>query len=168
MVYDDLSVRSVPLKGRPFVRARQILLEEDVEWFVEHIESLLKAVAQTASREGVPDHLCKPLVQVEYLVDIPEVYPRIVAAIGDKAHFFRKEIIPEACEEAALTRQRSEEVLESGLLGALPLVVEDKNSALYRATERVLSSTHIPGAIAELRAEYLPESTEKDDEEKDT
>jgi len=89
VLYDDLSLRSVALKGRPLYRFKaytQPQLDELVrEW-----------LPQVGPDWGVlPEHVATPVVQVKYLDALPEAEARIKAAAGDRCHLFLSPVSPD-------------------------------------------------------------------------
>jgi DNA repair exonuclease SbcCD nuclease subunit len=104
---------------------------------------------------GLPEELEKPMLRVNYHDDIPEVYDRIVAAVGDTAHLFLypQRIGPDVVEVDEDLRER---IRGQGLLGCLSQV-EDEDSPVYRTTARLLQSSDPATELEEMHAEYLEE-----------
>jgi len=104
---------------------------------------------------GLPEELEKPMLRVNYHDDIPEVYDRIVAAVGDTAHLF---LYPQRVRDdvVEVDEDLRERIRGQGLLGCLSQV-EDEDSPVYRTTARLLQSSDPATELEEMHAEYLEE-----------
>ena len=106
---------------------------------------------------GLPEELEKPMLRVNYRDDIPEVYERIIAAVGDTAHLF---LYPQRVREdvVEVDEDLRERIRGQGLLGCLAQV-EDEDSPVYRTTTRLLQSSDPAAELEEMHTEYLEEDT---------
>lgn len=145
-------MEAIKLKTR--VKAEVTLeSEEDLDRFVQYEpEPVSWDIAE------LPEGLQKPILRVNYRDDIPEVYERIVSAVGDAAHLF---LYPQRLREesVAVDDDLRERIRGQGLLGCLAQV-EDEDSAVYKTTARLLQSNDPEAEIANIHTEYLDEEAE--------
>lgn len=135
ILYDDLTTEPIELKGRPQLAPPKLETEQHLEAFLENVDN---QIAQAiADAEDLPEQLQKPIIRVEYSTTIPDVFRRLTKAIGDKAHFFRKEDRP-ATPEQDTDRKKKRNAVQAGLVGCLSEVVPDEKSDLYRLTRALL------------------------------
>jgi DNA repair exonuclease SbcCD nuclease subunit len=116
-------------------------------------EFVQRAATTVAGSGGLPAELEKPLLRVNYCDDIPEVYERIVTAVGDTAHLF---LYPQRVREdlVEVDEDLRERIRGQGLLGCLS-EVEDVDSDIYRTTWRLLQSTDPEAEIPMMYSEYM-------------
>ncbi len=156
ILYDDLTTSPVKLPGRPQLAPPPLVTEEDLENFLRELDGEIAQAVDGAKR--LPEHLRKPILRVTYHVTIPNVYSRLKEAIGDKAHFFRKEERPERVEQEQ-TREKKRSAVQAGLVGCLEEEVPDRKSPLYRFTRRLLEEAQTgekpDKVLAKLREEFL-------------
>tara|TARA_Y100001938_G_scaffold136815_1_gene200165 strand:+ start:16902 stop:18062 length:1161 start_codon:yes stop_codon:yes gene_type:complete len=139
----------VSLKTRPYFET-SIETAEDLDNFVSSWEVTME--------EDLPAEIQKPMLRVNYHDDVPEVYDRILGAVGDTAYLFLypRKIREDAIEIDDVTR---EQLRGQGLLGCLAQV-EDESSPVYTSTARLLGSTDPAAELAAMHTEYLAEDTE--------
>ena len=152
VVYDDLSFKSVRLATRPVVR-QEVLSPEMLDMFVENIRAELKEIT---SLSKLPETLSKPLVWVRYRADVPDAYPRIKSAVGEWGHLFTKIITPKDDPEKIEGEETYEEVEELGLVGCLPLIVDEtEEPEVFQLCRRLLESDAPQSALAKAREEFF-------------
>jgi len=155
VMYDDLSFEAVPLKTRKVLKPNEIWLPEQLDTFVENVGHQLDGAVQRAIDSEFPGELHKPILYVKYSSQLEDAYRRLERAIGDRAHFFYKELRPEATEEQKKQRQVREQILVSGLVGALPEVAPSKESTRYCIAYELLQSKNPREVLSRLRTERL-------------
>jgi hypothetical protein len=156
VLYDDMSTESINIPGRRVLAPPPLLTEGDVDIFVERVATQIGTAVEGAIQQDLWEELHKPIVYVKFLNSVPDAYKRINQAIGDRAFFFYKELLPAPPEDSPELKERKQ-VIEGGLLGALSTVVPDTESELYQVSHRLLASGDTPlgQTIAALRDEYL-------------
>lgn len=152
VLYDDLSTESVEIPGRPFLRPPVLHTAEDLDSFVTQAKARCEEAGGTA--EGLPDALRKPILYVRYAWDLPNAHKRMAQAVGESAHLFLKEILPEPDPEAVEVRERKQ-VIEGGLNGALPQLVPDTDSELFHLASNLLDATDPKHALLTMRKDHL-------------
>lgn len=146
VVFDDLSVKAVLLRTRPVLDCIPLVCGQDVDHFVENIEADVLAANARALAAGVPQEISDPIVYVSYDVTIPNVYERVTRAMPKNSHLFRKEILPESEDDDVTTEHRTA-VLETGLIGCLPDVIDPEEEPEAYGVCHSLLSTDDPGAV---------------------
>jgi DNA repair exonuclease SbcCD nuclease subunit len=153
VVHEDLSVKSVRIVTRPFAK-QEILSEDMLAEFVTRIRGELKDLTEESKlRNG----LDKPLLRVSYRSDLENAYSRIAAAVGDWAHLFTKVIQPPRETDGDNSGEETyEEVADLGLVGCLPLLVDEAEEPdVYNLCHLLLSTDSPAAALASARAEYF-------------
>lgn len=165
VLYEDLTTRRVRIPTRIVLKPHDMLFEEDVDAFVERVAAECEAAATKARDElELPEELHKPIVYVRYQHGLPDAYGRLARAVGERGHFFHKELraAMEESEEETQDRERRREVIEGGLVGALPQVVDpDQDPEVFRLCGLLLEDRMPQRPLATLRHEYLgPEDSD--------
>lgn len=118
VLYDDLSVKSIKLKGRPFERFRVETPEELDDLITNGLPLFLDAVSDGAA-EHLPEKLVTPLVRVTYPNDLPDAFTRLTAAAEGRFHLFTDPYL-RTVQGAEIDRQVVKTALaERGMLGVL-------------------------------------------------
>ena len=102
---------------------------------------------------SLPEVIAKPLVRVEYLDTISDVYNRIRAVYGDQVYLFTKPVSEEV-DVPDITDAARHAVIDRGLEGALSLVVEDANDPVYQTALRLLGSDNPSDLIRDMQREH--------------
>ena len=156
VLYDDGSSRSVIVPSRHILQPPDLLSESELETFLEHAESACTGAQESAAIDGLWPELHKPILYVRYQYDIPDAYSRIDRAIGEHAHVFHKTLEPKPTEEQIEERQERKKVIEGGLVGALPqLVNREEKPDVFHVAKRLLESRVPQDELFHLREEYL-------------
>lgn len=154
VVHDDLTVKSVRIPTRPFLQ-QEILSEDMLSEFVQSIRGILKDLTEESTLQ---DGLDKPLLRVLYRADLENAYSRIASAVAGWAHLFTK-VIPvptEATEGDNSGEETYEEVTDLGLIGCLPLLVDEAEEPdVYQLAHRLLAADDPQAALAAAREEYF-------------
>lgn len=153
VLYDDLSTESVDIPGRIALAPPTIHTDGDLDKFVEKVGEQIKKARGKAAIWNLPDELETPILRVKYQDNLIDPYRRIRKAVGDQAHLFVKALQVET-EEKRQSVQEAEEVVEAGLLGALPQVAEE-GTQRFSIADRLLRAPNKVAALAEIRREYL-------------
>lgn len=161
LVHEDLSVKSVRIPTRPFLQ-QEILSEEMLSEFVQSIRGILKDLTEEST---LRDGLDKPLLRVLYRADLENAYSRIASAVAGWGHLFTK-VLPvptEATEGDNSGEEAYEEVTDLGLIGCLPLMVDEaEEPAVYQLAHRLLSADDPQAALAAAREEYFAREDPKE------
>lgn len=147
VVYDDLSVESVPLKSRRIFR-HELLTSQD-------LEDLLATVGLPwlDPQPGVPDNIARPVLVVRYNPDIPEAYARLVADVGGRAHLFARPIGRDL-DVRDVEAGEAQQVIDLGLEGNLAKLCPPE-SVTYAIARRLLMSTNPKVELTQIESEYL-------------
>lgn len=149
----DLSARSVKIPSRPFLQPPELSLPEDVDGFCEAVSSQIDKVVSAVIASMLPAELRKPIVYVRYSYQLEDAYQRLVKAVGDKAHLFTKELRPKTPEQIE-AREERKQMIEGGLIGALPSVAEE-GTARFDISRRLLETRNPRQVLADIRKEFL-------------
>jgi hypothetical protein len=151
VLYDDMALRSMPLKSRWVYRLGANTPEE--------LDSILKpdyASALYEPQDGVPASIAKPIVHVIYDNSIPNAYARLERTFGKKAHLFAVPIRVEP-EQVVIDRAVRQEAAYKGLAGALSLILTDDNPTKADAI-RLYNAADPGEELAVMREEFLNET----------
>jgi len=153
VVSDDLTCKSVRLRTRPYL-GWDILDEGSLEHFIENVVPELQSLAQES---GLPADSAKPLLRVRYREEIPNAYARIAAAVGTAGHLFTKVLAATRDDEEAVEGEETyAEVEELGLLGCLPLMVDEtEEPEVFQLVHQLLATDDPQAALAAARGEYF-------------
>lgn len=154
VIYEDLSVESVSIPARRVLAPPVLRVIEDLDGFVESVESRIDSAVKSAEELSLPAALCKPILYVKYDWGLPDAYKRIMKAVDGRAHVFLKEI-RQVSKEQVESRKERKKILEGGLLGSLPDMAQDKKSARYKISHRLLSAKNPREELSKIRKEYL-------------
>jgi hypothetical protein len=167
VLYDDLTVKSQPIKGRRVISAKGLLTYEDVDDFVEGVEEAIEGAVARSEKEGLHDSLLKPMIRVEYSADVEGASRRIRRAVGPAAFLFEKQLVsPRTTEEEDVMpmtgTEAREEMGKAGLSGFLSRVVDRKRERkLYTFCSELLDSQEPLEVIQAWR--HKAKLTEEDD-----
>ncbi len=148
----NCSIRKLPLRTRPMIEWHTLDEEDELQSFLDNIGDELDKAYDAG--QGMPENIRKPLLYVEYSLDLEKPYSRILKAIDNRAHFFHKQVVP-VSEQHVIEKKQRREVAKKGLVGCLPLVIPDVKSPVYRGLERLLSSPDPKAELQRLREEAL-------------
>lgn len=154
VLYDDLSTESVLIPSRPYLRPPDILLDEDLDEFVEKVVDHLRAAVERAASTSLPADQCMPIIYVRYAYDLKDAHRRIKEAIGDYGHFFEKQLRPKT-EEQVEARAERKNIIDGGLIGALTEVAPDRDSHRYHVARWLLSAKNPREELTKIRKEFL-------------
>jgi DNA repair exonuclease SbcCD nuclease subunit len=136
VLYDDLSVESIPLRTRPYYKTR-IGSNESLEKFIA-----AQPLVQTSKRvkdpyADLPEHIRIPIWHVEYYDNVSDVAKRLEQVAADKAHLFLRPI--RAKDDAPPLEGEDRQVIEmqNTLEGYLPYCVQDSDPG-YSTALRLL------------------------------
>jgi hypothetical protein len=102
VLYDDFTWKRVRLNTRHRLRVT-FNHPGEIEAFMQALPVKLEQIADYT--EGWDEQVRKPLIHVTYASHLSGCYERIVAAVGDKAWTFRRELPPEPTPEVAVRRE---------------------------------------------------------------
>jgi len=91
----DGTFLEVPLKTRVVLRSDVLHTSNDLDRFVGEVGQAIDSATAQASRQGYPEDMWKPLLQVVYSHAIPDGLRRIERVVNGRAHLFPKELKPE-------------------------------------------------------------------------
>ncbi len=144
VLYDDLSVESVPLKTRS-VFDHVVKSGDDLEALLAAVPGLLEP------RADLPAEMQKPVLYVQ-CVELDQAFRRVAGAVKDRAFLFWKPLLGDANDvfyderEAALAVPR-------GLEGCLPLVAP-AGGPVHATVLRLLRAPDKKQELAALVAEF--------------
>jgi len=143
---DGKSFRRVRLKTRPVVEWPELRTTRDVDEFVSGVAAALEAAADSSLPEGVR----KPLLRVVCHCDLAEHRPRIMRAVGERAHVFWKEIAPDS---------QPVTVADSGW-NTLETALDDYLKACGRSdlagdARRLLQAADVAAELRRMRSDYV-------------
>lgn len=158
VLYDDLTTHAHDLVGRKQLEPPTLHTEEDLDAFLKEVDEQIKQAEAWAAKEGLPTELHKPILRVTYDTRIPNVFRRLQQAIGEQAHFFRREL-PREVAPKEKAKKKKRDASQLGLIGCLSEVVPDVESRLYKSTRSLLEAVQRGEkpelAIQKLREEFL-------------
>lgn len=127
--------------------------ERALEAFIQRETAARNAPRRWVEGLPLPAELEKPMLRVNYCDDIPEVYERIVTAVGDTAHLF---LYPQRVREdiVEVDEELRERIRGQGLVGCLSQV-EEEDSDIYRTTLRLLQSSDPEAEIPMMFSEHM-------------
>jgi predicted phosphodiesterase len=142
--------------------------EVDFNYFVGIAAVQLEGARKQALKDGVPEHISKPLQLVKFNSSIPYVYRRITEAVGDYGHLFTDVIgsteNPDETPEDESEVVMSQGIKEFGPSACLHLCVDkEKDPKAYNLLSRVLEEKDYMAVLMEERSKYINES--KDNQE---
>lgn len=146
VVYDDFSIVSIPLITRKCYRVN-INTNEELEIFLTgNIEQICKP------QENVPHNICRNIVDITYNDEIPEIYARIVKAIGFDAHIF---MIPKRHKDKSATNPVVNHELSADNMDACLALSLAKDSSIYGDMLSLLKSPDPASHLSELHNRFL-------------
>lgn len=148
VLYDDLSLASVPLKARSFY-SWDLTTEEEMAQFLNEVPTI-------TFQNDVPPEIAKPIIRVRFEVSLNDPYVRIAKAIGDKAHFFP---VPLRRDEKLSILADSDDKafsLQTGLEDSLGQFAH-KSSPEYAAALRLLRANRPADELVDMEREVLDE-----------
>lgn len=156
VLHDDLSVEAVEVPSRIVLSPPTSSTEDDLNRVIEQLQTQIADAEEQARSNGLPDELLKPILRVSYVWDLPDAYWRLKTAVDGRAHLFVKELRPkEESEELVLAAEAREQVIEGGLAGALPQLIDDTESEEFFVADRLLRAADPRGELMRIREEYL-------------
>jgi len=156
VLYDDMSVKKKVIPTRMKIDSKQIITELDLDGFCTGASGFLMDMEDHAIESKLPEELHKPLVWVHYSIELENAYHRITQAVGDRGHLFLKELLPEAEEVTEVVREERRRQRDAGLLGCLPLAVDDGDEPeLYADLERLVTCSDVTAELQGMKQEAL-------------
>lgn len=148
LLYDDMTLKSVPIKSRV---VRRLRVNDRGE--LDRTLDRGAVVFMCQHQDDVPANIAKPIVQVTYNDEIPEAHDRLVGAFGDKVHLFLVPVRGKP-EEIQIQQEERRERAARGLAGALTLVLPQGSPVLADAVR--LNNSPDPGAeLDRMEEEFL-------------
>jgi hypothetical protein len=169
LLTDKGTVKSIELPHRPVHRPSLLQSEQDLEQLLRQRTRLVKQLARRA--ETLPGYVRTPILVIRYLETVDRAYDRLMNAFADSMYLFLEEEPAEPepdelviAEPAVAEEEGPYEVgTNPGMTACLPLVISDKDSEVYKATHRLLSSRGPAETLAELRRDYLGQEENEED-----
>jgi hypothetical protein len=155
VLYSNMTFEAIPLQTRRVLLAPTIYLESDFDQFIEQLPSQIDKEVAYAIEHDYPAEIVKPILRLSYSTDIPDVYPRLIKTIDNKAHFFSKGLRPEPSEQVVEKQQEAKKILEDGVLAALDTMPLEKDSDVYAIAKRLLSTQDVRSELFQIRKERL-------------
>lgn len=150
ILYDDLSLESVPLQTRPVIRSRA-LTEVGLEEHLAYVRKLPKLDPLN------PD---KPIWHVEYSDGIPEIAARLEAAAQDRVHLFLRPMTVRDDESPDETTE-SNSSSGQGLVGFLDKCCSAE-SPVYNTTSRLLMANEPKAELERIVKETMAQPSISD------
>lgn len=144
VLYDDLSVDSVPLKTRRVVDF-EIRTEDDLNTFVRGVKDDF-----LEPRPDVPPEMQKNVIYVQ-CGDVPEAYRRVAKAVGDKAFLFWKSTAETPV--TVLDGDAVDEKAARGLDGCLEEFAPE-GSPVYQSVLRMLKAADKKAEVGRMAKDY--------------
>lgn len=152
VIHDDLTAKSVRLRSRLYCE-RTLLFESDVDDFVAEIGSELRALTAEAQRNKLPPALQRPMLRVHYLPGLPDVYDRVLGAVGDLGFVWTK-VLPEL-RSADETSEAAAEIDDNGSIELVDclaeLVDEAAEPEVYELCRALLTEEDQRAAMSRVR-----------------
>jgi hypothetical protein len=148
VLYDDITLKSIPLRSRWFYSFRLETVEEAERFFrPDYIEALC------VWQESVPVNIAKPIVHVVYDDTIPSIYSRLQHAFGDKVHLF---LVPMHSRPETVQIEQKERLARAsqGLVGALSLIFPADSEALHDVV-RLYKATDPTDELEHMKEEFI-------------
>jgi hypothetical protein len=160
-LYDDGTVERETLRSRPVIRSGPLSREEQLEEFLVGLPE--KLAAADAAAAGLPEALRRPLVQVKFHRDLPQVERRLAAVLNETASLHLQEFTPaapvgvigDALPEMSL--EQREAVVASGLVGCLSTLVEETDP-VYQDLQRLALCPNVRAELQRMYREHLGEA----------
>jgi hypothetical protein len=150
---DDLSVTDHELVTRGCYRF-DITSKDDLEVFLKsHVQMIC------APQEQVPQNIARNIVHIVYQDSIPELYSRVMAAIGSKAHVFMSPVKQKA-EVITVETERRRALADGGLEACLELVTP-RGGTLYRDVLTLLRSPDPKAQLDALHERFVQTQVQK-------
>lgn len=111
VLYNDLTVESVPIRTRHVYRTRFISEAEVTDTLLTVRKFGYPQAEQFAETRDLPEEIQKPIWEVEFYETVPDVEKRVLRAAGDQFHVFLKCIRSD--------RQVAEAIIDEDMLGGL-------------------------------------------------
>jgi DNA repair exonuclease SbcCD nuclease subunit len=155
-INSDGSITRHTIPTRKFIEYREAMNDEELQKIIVALEPDIESMIMDAEEAQFEASMLKPLVRVRYSVDIENAHSRLKKTVDDKAHLFEKELLPEEDEEVQVARAERRETRAEGLLGCLPLAVDDEEEPeLYSDLERLIQSQDVKVELQKMKAEAL-------------
>ncbi len=153
LLYDDGSLEKKLIHTRPYLEFL-VRHDDELEKLVFSIAAKL-AMAGDAAMAHLPEELTIPLVRVTYADNLIGAYKRLRDAIGALGHLFVKVEMtaPVDRTEETLLTQAAEKFEAAGLVGCLPLLMDESEEA-YAVARRLLECSDPDAMLAEIRGEF--------------
>lgn len=161
ILYDDLSLKSVKLRGRRLHRAT-ITTQEEAESVIYNLAGILDQLWEQSVELRLPDAVAQPLLSLAVSANLPNVEQRVRDLMSNRsrpsAHLFWKVLpVPRPHSAATAKAKRFE---RGGLRAMLGLQVKkSEQPELYRFCEQALAGVEggrpAGEVLAELKQKYL-------------
>lgn len=162
---DDGTFERVRLKTRPMIDWPVMNRPEDLNAFAEEVEAELSAAQQRGAALELPSNLTTPLMRVTYSSRLEDCVRRVEKIIGNRAHLFFKELMPEEkLAKMAIAKKAKGEAVTP--LTELPKEVDpEKEPDVFSLVQRLLTTAHAGGntkdELLRWRSEYLEDAAAK-------
>lgn len=144
---DDMTVQQILLKTRYCYRVT-INNKDELNYFLDQYIHIA-----TKPQIDVPDNISKNILHILYRDDIPEIYTRLVAAVGNKVHLFLKPIRSKQ-EIVTIETERRRALADGGLESCLELVVQP-DSRIYKDLRNLLRSNTPQDQLVNIRDSFF-------------
>lgn len=153
VLYDDLSVASIPLRTRPYYKTR-IGSNDSLERFIAarpHTDTKNSKLGLAQ----LPDHIRVPIWHVEYYDNVPDVAKRLNQVADDIAHLFLRPIrFRDEETQVEDEEERKAISIQPTLEGYLPYCVK-KEDPEYATALRLLNSNDLKIEMKQLVNEAI-------------
>lgn len=158
VLYDDLSVKKEKIPTRPVLKSSLIEDEKGFENLLSELEVWLEAPCEAT----LPPEVRKPLLRISYSAGVENAYRRLKAVIKDRGHLFPREVeIEDESEETLVKKEDRRRIRGGGLLGCLPLVVDQKKEPeLYGDLERLVQCENVREELDGMKAKVFDDEEE--------
>lgn len=148
VLYDNNSweAKLIPTRQRVDFSVRN---ERQLEKFLSDWSATHDKLQAEAAK--LPVELHRALLWLKYDPELPDILPRVEAAIGGEVELFRRELPPSRDDaDVVIERAERDRAVENGLIGCLPLVVPQDNED-YGVIRNLLDAEDPSVVIDELR-----------------
>lgn len=151
---DDHQFRKVKLKTRRILEAETLNLPQELDRFLGDLADRLDPL--WAETTGWPEAVRKPLLRVTYSHRLSDCQRRVMAAVGERAHVFFKEMPPEPTVTASSREILAADGQALNLETALHRHLESQELLPLEADcRRLLTAGDIAGELQRMKAERL-------------
>lgn len=149
-LYPGGVLKPYPLKSRPVISFKTVTNETE---FNRLLDTWPKRLAEAESAD-LPDNIRKPIVIAKFYDSVDAAYRRFSQVVGDSAHTFLSVTSPRE-EVEVIERKSDDTVIAAGLIGALPSLVPDTDSVVFRNASALLLSNNHREALKQMREKWF-------------